>query len=175
MIEPSRSEFVAVGRILAPWGLKGKLKVEVTTDFPRRFTPGARVLLRGEPRTIDGVEWRRETVILKLRDIDERSQAEELKNQVLEIPQGELQPLPEGCYYHFQLVGLEVWTTGGERLGRITRVLSAPGNDNYLVDGADGEILIPAIEDVVKEIDLDKGRVTIEPLAGLLDLNEKKG
>jgi 16S rRNA processing protein RimM len=175
MIEPSRSEFIAVGRILAPQGLAGKLKVEVTTDFPRRFAPGARVFVREEPLTIDGVEWRREKVILKLRGIDERSQAEALQNQVLEIPQGELQPLPEGSYYHFQLVGLEVWTTGGKRLGRITRVLSAPGNDNYLVDGADGEILIPAIEDVVKEIDLDKGRVTIEPLTGLLDLNEKKG
>ena len=174
MIEPSRSEFITIGLILAPQGLAGKLKVEVTTDFPRRFMPGARVFIGGEPLTVDGVERRRSKVILKLRGIDERSQAEALNNQTLEIPQSELQPLPEGSYYHFQLVGLEVWTTGGKRLGGITRVLSAPGNDNYLVDGEDGEVLIPAIEDVVKEIDLDKGRVTIEPIAGLLDLNRKR-
>lgn len=175
MTKPDRSEFVTIGRVLAPWGLAGKLKVEVTTDFPRRFTPGNQVFILGKPLTVESVAWRREKAILKLHDIDERSQAEALRNQVLEIPQSELEPLPEGSYYHFQLVGLEVWTTGGRRLGRITRILSAPANDNYLVAGEGGEILIPAIEDVVKEIDLAGGRLTIEPLAGLLELNEKSG
>lgn len=169
MMEPSRSDYVAIGRILAPWGLAGELKVEVATDFPRRFAPGNRVFVKGKSLTIDSVAWRREAVILKLREIDRRSQAEALRNQTLEILQSELKPLPEGSYYRFQLVGLTVWTVGGERLGRVTQVLSAPSNDNYVVDGPDGEILIPAIEDVVKEVDLVGGRITIEPLAGLLD------
>ena len=110
-----------------------------------------------------------------MHGIDTHAQAETLRDLLLEIPQSELTPLPEGVYYRFQLVGLTVWTTGGERLGCITGVLNAPGNDNYVVAGPEGEILIPAIEDVVKEVDLNGGRVTIEPLAGLLDLNRKCG
>jgi 16S rRNA processing protein RimM len=83
-------------------------------------------------------------------------------------------PLPEGQYYHHQIIGLQVWTTQGELLGNVTEVLSGKSNDNYIVPGANGEILIPAIEDVVKSIDLDQGRMTIEAIDGLLILNEKK-
>jgi 16S rRNA processing protein RimM len=83
-------------------------------------------------------------------------------------------PLPEGQYYHDQIIGLQVKTTRGELLGTITEVLSGKSNDNYIVRGARGEILIPAIEDVVKAIDLDQGCITIEAIEGLLSLNEKK-
>jgi len=83
-------------------------------------------------------------------------------------------PLPEGQFYHHQVIGLKVRTTRGEYIGEITDILSGKSNDNYIVRGASGEILIPAIEDVVQSIDLDAGIVTIEPIDGLLDLNVKK-
>ena len=83
-------------------------------------------------------------------------------------------PLPEGRYYHHQIIGLQVRTTQGELLGTIAEVLSGKSNDNYIVKGSKGEILIPAIEDVVKSIDLDQGFMTIEAIEGLLSLNEKK-
>jgi 16S rRNA processing protein RimM len=83
-------------------------------------------------------------------------------------------PLPEGQYYHHQIIGLQVRTTRGELLGTITDILTGRSNDNYIVRGARGEILIPAIEDVVRSIDLDEGLITIEAIEGLLDLNEKK-
>jgi len=82
-------------------------------------------------------------------------------------------PLPEGQYYHHQIIGLKVRTTQGELLGNIIEVISGKSNDNYIVQGARGEILIPAIEDVVKAIDLDQGCMTIEAIEGLLSLNEK--
>ena len=81
--------------------------------------------------------------------------------------------LPEGQYYHHQIIGLQVRTTQGESIGTITDVLSGKSNDNYIVQGAKGEILIPAIEDVVKSIDLGQGHMTIEAIDGLLSLNEK--
>jgi 16S rRNA processing protein RimM len=81
--------------------------------------------------------------------------------------------LPEGHYYHHQIIGLQVRTTQGELIGIITKVLTGKSNDNYIVQGARGEILIPAIEDVVKAIDLDQGLITIEAIEGLLTLNEK--
>lgn len=82
--------------------------------------------------------------------------------------------LPEGQFYHDQIIGLQVRTTRGEYIGEITDILTGKSNDNYIVRGATGEILIPAIEDVVQSIDLDAGIVTIEPTEGLLELNEKK-
>ena len=83
-------------------------------------------------------------------------------------------PLSEGQFYHHQIIGLQVRTTRGEYIGEITDILTGKSNDNYIVRGATGEILIPAIEDVVQSIDLDSGIVTIEAIEGLLELNEKK-
>ncbi len=83
-------------------------------------------------------------------------------------------PLPDGQYYHHQIIGLQVRTTRGEYIGDITDVLTGKSNDNYIVSGASGEILIPAIEDVIRSIDLKTSVITIEPMEGLLELNEKK-
>jgi 16S rRNA processing protein RimM len=82
--------------------------------------------------------------------------------------------LPEDHYYHDQIIGLKVETTSGELIGTVTDILSGKSNDNYIVRGERGEILIPAIEDVVRSIDLDGGCMIIEPIEGLLDLNVKK-
>jgi 16S rRNA processing protein RimM len=83
-------------------------------------------------------------------------------------------PLPDGQYYHHQLLGLNVLTTGGELLGAISEILPGQSNDNYIVEGPRGQVLIPAIEDVIQSVDLEKGEIIIEPIRGLLDLNEKK-
>ncbi len=92
----------------------------------------------------------------------------------MEIERSQDYPLPEGQYYHHQIIGLQVRTTQGELLGNVIEVLTGKSNDNYIVQGAKGEILIPAIEDVVQSIDLDQGIITIEAIEGLLSLNEKK-
>ena len=83
-------------------------------------------------------------------------------------------PLPEGQYYHHQIIGLEVVTTHGELLGAVTEVLPGRSNDNYIVEGPRGQVLIPSIEDVIESIDLQNRVITIEPIEGLLSLNEKK-
>ncbi len=167
-MKPSELEFITIGQILAPWGVKGKLKVEVITDFPKRFTPQSTIYVNRQPMTIDSTEWRKGKVIIKLNTVDSIEEAQKLPGQPVEIPHSQLYSLPERQYYHFQLIGLEVWTTQGELLGNITEILTADSNDNYVVRGATGEILIPAIDDVVKSVDLDRGRITIEAIKGLL-------
>ena len=167
-MKPSELEFITIGQILAPWGVKGKLKVRVVTDFPQRFAPSSKIYINRQPMSIDSAEWHKDKVIIKLNQIDTVEAAQKLRGQPVEIHHSQVYPLPEGQYYHFQLIGLEVWTTRGELLGNITEILTAESNDNYVVSGAKGEILIPAIEDVVKSIDLDSGRITIEPIEGLL-------
>ena len=82
--------------------------------------------------------------------------------------------LPEGQYYHHQIIDLQVKTTLGETIGTVTDILTGKSNDTYIVRGARGEILIPAIEDVVQSIDLEQGYIIIEAIEGLLNLNEKK-
>mgnify|MGYP001265686072 FL=1 len=167
-MKSSKLEFVTIGQILAPWGVKGKLKIKVVTDFPQRFAPASKVYVNRQPATIDSTEWHKGKLIIKLNQIDTIEAAQRLRGQPIEIHYRQLYPLPEEQYYHFQIIGLEAWTTQGELLGKVTEILTAESNDNYVVNGARGEILIPAIDDVVKSVDLDSGRITIEPIEGLL-------
>ena len=170
---PKDLEFITIGEIISPWGVEGQLKVKVITDFPERFSPQAKVYINCQPMTIKSAIWQKDRVIIKLGNIDSAQEAQRLQGQPIEIPYSQLRHLPEGQYYYFQLIGLEVWTTQGEPLGNITEVLTAESNDNYVVSGAKGEILIPAIEDVVKSIDLKNRRIVIEAIEGLLSLNKK--
>ncbi|MFB0559523.1 MAG: ribosome maturation factor RimM [Dehalococcoidales bacterium] len=172
-MKPSEPEFITIGKVIAPWGIKGKLKVKVETDFPQRFAPSSKVYINRQPMTINSTEWHKGKAIIKLDTIDSIEDAQKLRGQPLEIHHSQVYPLPEGQYYHFQLVGLEVWTTQGELLGTVAEILTAESNDNYVVRGAKGEILIPAIEDVIKSIDLDKGCIVIEAIEGLLSSNQK--
>jgi 16S rRNA processing protein RimM len=166
-------EFITVGRVLASYGVKGKLKVKTETDFPQRFTPGAKVYINRQQMTIDSAEWHSGKLVIKLNTIDSKEDTQKLQGKTVEICRSQVHFLPEGQYYYFQLIGLEVWTTQGEFLGNITKILATESNDNYVVRSTKGEILIPAIEDVIKSIDLDKGCLVIEPIAGLLSLNQK--
>ena len=91
----------------------------------------------------------------------------------VEIEHNQENSLPEGQFYHEQIIGLQVRTTGDEIIGTVTDILSGTSNDNYIVRGPEGEVLIPAIEDVIRSIDIKHGFITIEPIEGLLDLNLK--
>ena len=167
------SEFVTVGKVLSPWGTEGKLKIQIETDFPDRFTSNSQVYLDRLPVTIDSAEWHNRKLIIKFNDVDRIEDAQKLGGQIIEIPRSQAHPLPEGQYYYFQIIGLEVRTIQGGIIGNVTEVLPSKSNDNYMVHGSQGEILIPAIEDVVKSIDLDKGLMTIDAIDGLLSLNKK--
>jgi 16S rRNA processing protein RimM len=167
--EPAPPESLIVGRILAPWGMRGEVKVEVLTDFPERFAPRKVVYLNTIPLEIERCHPHKQHMVVKLATIDSVEAAERLRGQDLTIPSSELYPLPQGQYYTFQLIGLKVVTTRGQTLGRVTDIMSTASNDVYIVDGKRGEILIPAIEDVVKSIDLKKGKMVIEAIEGLLD------
>jgi len=166
--EPAPPESLCVGRILAPWGIRGEVKVEVLTDFPERFAPRKVVYLNTIPLEIERCRPHKQHMVVKLATIDSIEAAEKLRGQDLTIPSSELYPLPQGRYYTFQLIGLKVVTTERQTLGRITDIMSTASNDVYIVEGKRGEILIPAIEDVVKSIDLEKGKMVIEAIEGLL-------
>jgi 16S rRNA processing protein RimM len=163
----SEPEFLTIARILSPWGTKGEVKVQVLTDFPEMLAPQSRVYVAGHPFTIEETRRHDKHLILKLTAIEDRGAAESLRGLEIEIPRSEAYPLPEGQFYPFQLMGLKVQTDKGEPLGEISDIWLRESNDVYVVQGPRGELLIPAIEDVVKEIDLNRGIMVIEAIEGL--------
>jgi 16S rRNA processing protein RimM len=160
-------EFITVGEVLGAWGLKGAFRVRPLTDFPERFDTGATVFLDGQSAVIQSTVWQKDGVIITLPGIDTPEAAAGLRRKTLEIPQSSLRELPEDQYYQFDIIGLEVSTTGGAVLGKVTDILNC-GNDVYVVKGEGKEILIPATKDVIKSIDLKSKKIVIEPIEGLL-------
>jgi len=138
------------------------------TDFPERFEPGETVYLHGAPLKVESCRPHKQHLLVKLCTVDTPEAASKLRGYDLTIPRSELRPLPEGEYYTYQLIGLEILTTGGKLLGEISDIITTAGNDIYVVRGESGELLIPAIEDVIKSIDLEKRVVIIEAIEGLL-------
>jgi 16S rRNA processing protein RimM len=161
-------ESLVIGYILGPWGMKGEMKVHVVTDFPDRISPGRPVYLDNHPLEIETCRAHRQHLVVKLVGIDTRTDAEKLRGSELTIPGTDLRPLPDGEYYAFQLIGLDVVTTGGRPVGRIVDLMTTGSNDVYVVRGEQGETLVPATEDVVKSIDVEKQRMVIEAIEGLL-------
>lgn len=162
-------QHVAVGRIVAPWGVRGHIKVEPLTDFPQtRFARNAVLWLLGSPHAVEEMRWHGKHALLKLTGIDSREAAQELRDTLLEIPEEELHSLEGGQYYQFQIVGLEVYTMDGQHLGRVDEVLTLASNDVYVVHGPQGEILLPALDDVIIRVDLAQGRMEVDPPEGTL-------
>lgn len=157
--------------VVKPHGLRGEVWVDLNTDFPERLPewPSLEIVGTAGPRQAK-VEYVKGIVggrcIVKLKGAGDRDQAEALRGQLLRIARSEIPPLPEGAYYDFQIVGLRVVTTDGRDLGRVVQIMRTGANDIYETDT---ETLIPAVPDVVREIDLEEGQILIEAIEGLLD------
>ncbi|HET8943149.1 MAG TPA: ribosome maturation factor RimM [Dehalococcoidia bacterium] len=165
MAEPPQG-FVAIARILGARGVRGEVNIEPLA--------GRGVLVAGRSVRIGGRDSRIERVggagrmYLKLAGSDDRETAAALRGEYILVQEADLDPLPEGEFYRFQLIGLRVITTEGRDLGRVSDIISARENDVFVVTGPSGENLIPVIEDVVTKIDVEGGMVTIDAIPGLL-------
>ena len=161
---------IAVGRINAAWGLNGQVKVTPYTTNPQRLAEGATVLLRGREVLITGHVEPYGYPILRFEGYLDRTRAEQLRGEIIEIEDADLPAPPEGEHYIHDLVGLQVVTVDGRALGRLAEVLQTGANDVYLVRrSGERDILLPAIADVIQEVDLDGGRLLVDPLPGLID------
>ena len=163
-----KPEYLVIGRVVAPWGTKGELKVEILTDFPHRFSLLKTVHLDGEPRALEGCRQQGRWVILKLEGCSDRDEAARWRGKLVQVPLEEAMPLEKDEYYIYQILGLEVWTTSGELLGRVSEVLSTGSNDVYLVQGEGGGGHPPCTAGAGKEGDLASGRLLVEPMEGMV-------
>lgn len=171
----NQPEYLIIGRILAPRGLRGEVKVEILTDFPDRFALLDTVYLGEEhtPYTLEQVRRQKQLVLLKFAGLDTREAVEELRGLYVQIPIAQAMPLGPGEYYEHQILGLEVWTEQGRFLGRISEILVTGSNDVYVVSDGGKELLLPALRDVVREVDLGQGRMLVRLLEGLEEMTER--
>lgn len=161
---------VAVGRINGAWGLRGHVKVTPLSTNPDRLTAGSVVLVEGRPTKILEVVSPQGFPMIRFQGYPDRTAAERLRGTLIEINEADLPPLPDDEYYVDDLIGLDVVTTEGEPIGRITEVLATGANDVYVVARPGlRDVLIPAINDVVRSVDLGARRMVIEVMPGLLD------
>lgn len=163
-------EYLIIGQVLAPWGVAGEAKVEIITDFPERFALLDQVYLGQNPTPykLTSARLYKHFVLLKFAGVDSPEAVKELAGAEVRIPFSRAMPLQPDEYYEHQIIGLEVVTEEGQILGKVTEILYTGGNEVYVVRGGEREVLIPAIRSVISEISLEKGRITIHVMEGLL-------
>jgi|TARA_B100000809_G_scaffold235654_1_gene254040 16S rRNA processing protein RimM len=175
---PVAEELVAVARIIGAHGREGEIRVKVTSDVPGRFDEGQTLLVSQDGVSADGRTCRiansRSTVskgndvlIISLAGFRDRDQALELAGFWLCVAQSEVPAAEEGEYFHYQLIGLKVRTVDGEDLGELAEILETGSNDVYVVAGEGGDVLVPALSRVVREIDIDAGLMVVDLPEGL--------
>lgn len=172
-IQRPELRYLAIGRIVKAHGVRGEVSVTVLTDFPERFASSEWVFI-GDEFEADAYRlvshrWHMQNALLTLAGVTDRLAAEKLQGKLVQVPIEAAMPLSDGDFYRFELVGLDVYTVDGNHLGIVDDVLETGANDVLVVKTpTDTEILLPSIPDVIKEIDWDANRITVELLAGLI-------
>jgi len=164
--------FLVIGRVLGAVGVEGEMRVQAITDFPERFE-NLRTIHVGDnlrPYAVRRVHLEGgDTILLKLDGVETADTARAMRNQDLSVPIEEAVPLESGQYFWHEIIGLEVLTDTGITLGKVQDVIRTGSNDVYVVGTAARDILIPAIEDVVKRIDPAAGIMVVHLIPGLVD------
>ena len=156
------AERVAVGRIARPHGVRGELAVELHTEFPERFAPGAVVTTEsGRTLTVEGSRPHAGRLLVRFREVPDRDAADRLRGEYLFVGADSLPTLADGAYWPHELEGCEVVSEDGRALGRVVEILAGPANDVWAVEGPDGRVLVPAVRDAVISVDVAARRIVV--------------
>jgi 16S rRNA processing protein RimM len=165
---------VPVGEIVTTHGIAGWLKLRPYNPQTALLAPTLAIWLEKSGRRsmheVEASRPHRNQLLLKLSRLDGIEAAAQWVGSVLCVAEKALAPLASGEYYHYQVIGLEVFDTGGRRIGIVTRTWSTPGGELYVVQGAAKEHLIPAVKEIIDKVDFAAGKIIINPPEGLLDL-----
>ena len=155
---------LTIGKIIAPQGVRGEVRVMPLTDFPERFKQLKIALLDdGTSLPVESVRYHQQVVLLKFRGLDNRNAIEHLKNKLIKVEREDLIPLPEGHYHIFDIIGLSVYNEQEECLGKISDVLQTGSNDVYIVEQKDKPpLLIPGLKTVVLTIDIANSKMIVK-------------
>jgi len=166
-----------VGKIVNTHGIRGELKIVSQTDFPEnRFKKGSTLVIyhpdRGDTVTItvEGARQHKGMYIVKFAGYNNINDVEKFKGMLLKVREQDLSELDEGEYYYHQIIGCRVITDEGEPLGTVSEILSPGANDVWIVERAEGKpVLLPVIDDVILNIDIENRQITVHLMEGLLD------
>lgn len=173
---PSREEDVVIARIVKARGIRGEVACVLETDFPDRFSSLERVTvwLPDDTRlslVIEDHWFHNDRVILKFAGYDTMTAAQGLAGGRLVITESDAEPLAEGQFFERQVIGSDVVTSDGLKLGQVTRVMRTGGTDLLVLESGDGrERLIPFADEICTDVDVSAKRITIDPPEGLLEL-----
>jgi len=161
-----------IGRVLKPHGVKGKMKVEYFGEDLHRFFSYREVFIEGDKGRPESYEILEASphpprLILRLKGIEKIEEAEPMIGKTILVEKEALPELEEGEYYWIDLMGIEVETREGKRIGKVKEIFSTGAHDVYVVEGKRGEIFLPAIEDVIQSIDLKKRVMKVVRMEGL--------
>lgn len=169
------ADLVVIGRVARAHGNKGQVIVNLETDFPEeRFKAGEAVIVGGEAtaRTIRGVRFHQGRPVIALEGVETMNDAEALAGAELKIAAADREPLPEGTFYHADLVGCDVRDEHGALVGTVTAVEGTLAMSRLVVAGTRGEVLIPLVADMCVGIDVAARRIVVRLPDGLIELNE---
>jgi 16S rRNA processing protein RimM len=171
-------EYAVVGRIARAHGNRGQVIVNPETDFvEERYQVGAVLHAwrngRIQPLRITAFRLHVGRPVIALEGVETMDDAEAMAGVELRVPPGELAPLPEGTYYRHDLVGCQVETTSGERIGAVTEVQGEMGASRLVVESPRGEVLIPLAAEICVRIEPAARRIVVDPPDGLLDVNRR--
>ena len=156
--------FLVLGKLRRAHGVKGEIPLEIYTQMLELLIP-ENVIYVGEdhqPLTVEKTRWKNELLLIKFKEIDDRTVVSELTNELLYVKTSQLPPLPEGDFYYHELIGLDVYETDGRYLGVLAQILETGANDVYLIQNEAGEeVLIPATEEMILEIDTDQEKIIV--------------
>ncbi|HEQ99567.1 MAG TPA: 16S rRNA processing protein RimM [candidate division Zixibacteria bacterium] len=162
---------VAIAYINKAWGVKGEVIAEPLTEFPQRFKQLKNVTVSTARLDLElKVEWTKKhsgKIVFKFEEINDRDEAQRLRNSYIEVEKSEVFKLPEGNYYQFELIGLEVEDSVQGYLGRIDDVWEYPTNDILVIRSDRGRLLIPAIKEIVRKVDLKNNKLEVTLLPGM--------
>ena len=166
-------KYLEIGQIVNTFGIKGQVKVNPFTDDINRFDELKEVYVEKKHELklfqIEKVNYSKNIGILKLKGIETPEQAETLRNSYLKINRKDAKKLPEGTYYIADLIGLDVYTDEDKFLGKVDYIYNAGSSDIYVVKDEQGkEVLLPAIKDVLKQVDLENGKIIVHIIEGLI-------
>lgn len=171
---PSTPAYLIIGQVTRPHGVRGEFRATIHTEQPERFGWLKQVFLspdedgRGAVRyEVAAARLHQKQAIVQLREISSREQVDAIRHHWLLVAPEDAIPLEEGEYYLYQLIGLQVYADTGEQLGVVVEVLETGANNVFVVQGTEGELLLPDVPEVIQTIEFERGRMTIHLIPGL--------
>lgn len=167
------TKYLEIGQIVNTFGIKGMVKVKPFTDDIKRFDRLKKVYIENKAvkkeYLIEEVKYHKDMVLIKFDGVDNPEEANLLRDMFLVVDREDEEPLEEGTYYIVDMINIDVYTEDGELLGKIEDIFNTGSNDIYVVkDELGKQILLPAISDVIKQIDMENRKMIVHLISGLI-------